>query len=122
LTGAAKSSLMPLGRYLGNVGITTAVSPRPNKRGKILDRTAEGEASSDFEVASSAFKYVFNWATDLEHFNLNEKYPMPTVESSPWDSLIAGELAFEAYVITAFNTRLPKLSDHISFEPPRRIG
>lgn len=112
LTGAAKSTLAPLGRFLRvAIGDTSPV-------GK-LDRRSEGEKASSFKItddktASSDFVYEFEWSNDILHYYLNEFYQMPTVASSPWHSLDAGRAAFIKYVEENLPKRIPNIADYIS--------
>lgn len=113
LTGAAKSTIAPLARYIKNVSIGD-ISPTGR-----LDRREEGEKSATFEIVDGKggldFIYEFSWATTLIHFYHNEYKSMPGVAGSPWHSVDKGEAAMKAYVDEALRRRLPKISDFIQF-------
>lgn len=113
LTGAAKSTLAPLGRYIKNVSIGD-ISPTGR-----LDRRAEGESKQEFNIVDGKggldFIYEFSWATTLLHYHINEYNQMPGVAGSPWHSIDKGEAAMKAYVDEALRRRLPKISDFIQF-------
>ena len=113
LTGAAKSSLAPLARYIKNVSIGDIT---PTGR---LDRRAEGEKSATFEIVDGKggadFIYQFSWSTTLLHYYINEYNQMPGVAGSPWHSADKGEAAMKEYVAEALRRRLPKISEYIQF-------
>lgn len=114
LTGAAKSTLKPLGRFLR---VAVPVTPQPDKNGRWRgDRRSLGEASSSFEIIDRNFEYSFTWSTDLLHYYLNEFFDIATVSSSPWHSLEAGERAFLDYVDKALATRVPDIEIDVRTE------
>lgn len=112
VTGAAKSTLVPLGRVL-----RVAVPVRPVGR---KDRREEGENSSKFKIVDDSvggnkkYVYSFEWSTDLLHYYINEFYGY--IPHAPWNTTEAGEEAFVAYVEDALNRELPDISDHIELE------
>lgn len=121
LTGAAKSTLVPLGRFLRQVkGLD--VHPTSDKKHPYQDRRAEGEASSEFQLtqvpregrSNPDGKYNFGWANDILHYYINEFYGV--IPSGPWNTLQAGEEAWNASVEEAINRRLPDIADYIYFE------
>lgn len=105
-TGAAKASLRPLAR-----SVRVAIPIRPAKKRPNL--TAEGEASSSFEIRDDrthplSFKYRFNWNTDLEHFLLNEFNSMGYKKGSrtPWNAIQKADIAATKYIQQAVRKRL----------------
>lgn len=107
LTGAAKSTLAPVGRLLR---VAVPISPVKG------DRRAEGEASTTLKIVDDrnnggSFNYSFEWSTSLLHYYINEFYAY--IPHAPWNTLEAGEAAFTAYVENALATRLPNVADHI---------
>lgn len=126
ITGAARSTLVPLGRFLKQVPIT--VTPV----GK-WDRRDLGERMQKFEIKDDrsspmSFLYKFEWSSDLWWYYINEYNtslssvpkgvnPNP-VASAPWQTLDAGQRAFERYVAIALDKRLPRLADYIFFTSP----
>lgn len=109
-TGAAKSTLQPLGRFL-----RVAVPISPTKPVRANDYEHRWGAS-DFSITSKNFEYEFSWSTDLLHYYLNEFFSISTVASSPWHSLEAGEAAFLSYVEEALERRLPNIEVEVSTE------
>jgi hypothetical protein len=107
-SGAAKSTLIPLGRFLGQVKGLEA-----NPVQKAPDRRDLGENSQDFYISSKDFNYEFFWSTSLLHYYTNEFYHVPIPHISPWHTLDAGEDAWLKYVEDALNRRLPNLSNFI---------
>lgn len=108
LTGAAKSTLVPLGRF---VRVAVSVSPTEG------DRRSLGVASQHFKIVdntnnSGTFLYSFEWSTSLLHYYINEFYGY--IPYAPWNTVEAGETAFKAYIEKAMNTRLPEIADYIS--------
>lgn len=108
LTGAAKSTLVPLGRFL-----RVAVPVNPVKG----DRRRLGESSQEFRIIddknnSGSFVYEFEWSTDLLHYYINEFFGY--IPFAPWNTVEAGEKAFLAYVEDALNNKLPNVADYIS--------
>lgn len=107
-TGAAKSTLQPLGRFL-----RVAVPINPTKRANDHEhRWGAGQ----FEITSKNFEYEFRWSTDLLHYYLNEFFSISTVASSPWNTLEAGEAAFLTYVEDAIERRLPDIEIEVTTE------
>jgi hypothetical protein len=117
-SGAAKSTLVPLGRFLGKVNSYLRVNPKAEAR---QDRRAEGEQKSEYVLTSSGFDYIFAWSTTLRHFETNEDNEIPFIKSSPWHSLEAGRDAYEAYIKVALRKRLPKIADYIEYTLPTRF-
>ncbi len=120
LTGAAKSTLVPLGRFLKQVpGLS--VTPVDDGRHPFRDRRAEGEASQEFNItqvpregrSNSDGIYEFHWSNDIYHYYVNEFRDI--IKSAPWHTLEAGEQAFLAYVEEALERRLPDVADFIYF-------
>ncbi len=110
LTGAAKSTLVPLGRFL-RVAVPVNPTVPAEKR-----RTAEGEASQQFRIIDDknnggSFTYSFEWSTTLLHYFINEFYGY--IPYAPWNTVEKGEDAFREYVENALNTRLPNVADYI---------
>jgi hypothetical protein len=72
VTGAAKSTLVPLGRVLR---VAVPVNP-VGKR----DRRELGESSQSFKIiddkirGNKRYEYSFEWSTDLLHYYINEFY------------------------------------------------
>lgn len=112
LTGAAKSTLVPLGRFLRvAVPVTPTVGVRDGRyRG---DRRAEGADSSEFEIVDDKNGgidngYSFEWSSDLLHYYINEFYTS-NVPEAPWHTLEKGEQAFYDYVDWAIANKLPDI-------------
>jgi hypothetical protein len=106
-SGAAKMTLVPLGRFLNNVA-GLSVSPVAGAP----DRRSMGEESQQFEITDDrnnggSFEYSFEWSTDLLHYYVNEFYGY--IPSAPWNTQEAGRKAFEAYVDDAIERRLPEI-------------
>lgn len=117
LTGAAKSTLVPLGRVLR---VAVPVNPEPRAgRNNIVDRRSEGESSQSFTLESKNFEYSFEWSNDILHYFLNETFPMLQVQYTPWESLERGNEAFVAFLDEAIARRLPKVADYIEFRIER---
>ncbi len=112
LTGAAKSTLAPLGRIL-RVAVPVKPVARDGRR-VIIDRREEGESSQEFEIEDKWPDYTFRWSTDLLHYYINEFYGV--IPHAPWGSVEYGERAFLAYTEEALNRRLPNVADYIRFE------
>lgn len=130
LTGAAKSTLSPLGRML-RVAVPVIPVARPSRqyfdkrRGKtytrksettIVDRRAEGQASQQFLLISNNFNYTFEWSTDLLHYFINEYFGR--IPFAPWHTLEKGARAFADYANNAILTRLPNLAGFIEVRVP----
>jgi len=116
LTGAAKSTLVPLGRFLKNVGGLKVTPVARKGRSTVIDKRAEGEASQSFTLESKNFNYTFEWSTDLLHYYINEYFGF--IPFAPWNTLEAGQEAFVAFVEEAIDRRLPNISDYIELVPP----
>jgi hypothetical protein len=107
-SGAAKSTLAPLGRFLRvALGSTSPVSGAPN-------RTDLGEASQKFVIIDDAtrgvnYDYVFEWSTDLLHYYINEFYGY--IPFAPWQTTDAGHFAFVRNVQASFDRRLPNIGE-----------
>lgn len=126
LTGAAKSTLVPLGRFLKQVS-GLQVTPVNDGRHKFQDRRAEGEASQQFFITNVPREgrtkfdgiYEFNWSNDILHYYINEYYGIiQSAQPDGWHTLRAGREAFEAYVEEAINRRLPDIGDWIKWRAP----
>lgn len=107
LTGAAKSTLVPLGRFL-----RVAVPVNPVKG----DRRSLGLNSQHFKIIDDknnggSFNYSFEWSTDLLHYFINEFYGY--IPYAPWNTVEAGEQAFIEYIENALNTKIPNLQEYI---------
>lgn len=118
LTGASKSTLVPLGRFLKQVkGLE--VTPVYDGKHPFQDRRAEGEASQEFQITKVPREgrdhpdghYNFAWANDVLHYYINEFFPI--IKSAPWHTLEAGQAAFEASIEEAISRRLPNIADYI---------
>jgi hypothetical protein len=106
LTGAARSTLVPLGRFLRNVPVT--VNPVPGQP----DRRKEGEDSSSFKIVTSETEYLFEWSTTLDHYRINDQYPV--IKSAPWHTMDAGADAFVESANRKMRERLPHIADYVS--------
>jgi hypothetical protein len=116
LTGAAKSTLVPLGRVLR---VAVPVRPVPAKgRNVVVDRRADGIQSQQFTLTSKNFEYEFSWSTDLLHYYLNETFPMLQVKYTPWESVKQGNAAFITFLEAAIQRRLPNVADYIEIRRP----
>lgn len=107
LTGAAKSSLVPLGRFLRvAVPVVPTVGVRDGRyRG---DRRSEGEASASFKITTKwGDGYSFEWSTNLLHYYINEFYGV--IPDAPWNTVEKGEQAFLSYIDWAIENRLPDI-------------
>lgn len=127
LTGAAKSTLVPLGRFLRQV---KGLEVRPTSDGKhpYKDRRAEGEASQEFQLTNVPREgrsnpdgvYNFGWANDILHYYINEYWGV--IPSGPWHTLEAGKAAWDAYVEEALNRRLPDIAEWVYFKNEDKSG
>lgn len=110
LTGAAKSTLAPLGRLLR---VAVPVSPVSGEK----DRRGLGESSQQFKIVddkihgNKRYEYSFEWSTDLLHYYINEFYGV--IPYAPWNTTGAGEAAFVSFVEEALNRRVPNIADYI---------
>lgn len=101
VTGAAKSTLVPLGRILR---VSVPVRPQPDKNGYYRgDRRAEGQREQKFRIVDDNNKgrkyiYSFEWSTTLLHYYLNE---FGLVHGNAWESVERGREAFMDYVNSA---------------------
>lgn len=114
-SGAAKSTLVPLGRFLR---INVPVHPDT----KAPDRRALGEASQTFHIRDDksdpmSFVYEFEWSTDLLHYYINEFFGViPSAMPNGWRTAEAGERAFLDYLATTLPRRLPLVFAEIDFD------
>lgn len=106
-SGAAKSTLVPLGRFLNNVaGLNVSPVPKaPDRRSLGLD--SQSFTFTDDRNNGGSFEYSFEWSTDLLHYYINEFYGL--IPSAPWHTQEAGQRAFEAYVLDALERRAPDI-------------
>lgn len=108
LTGAAKSTLAPLGRFL-----RVAIGDRTPK-GK-RDRREEGEAKQEFLIIDDTnqvdWVFRFAWNTTLVHYIINEFHGL--IKYAPWFSTVKGGIAFQNYVQLVLERRLPNIQDYI---------
>lgn len=98
-TGAAKSTLVPIARY---VNFALPVTPAQGR----IDRRDEGERSATFDALEGGTdknrgEYRIIWQTTLAHFLVNETtnvtdFPLRT--STPWGAISLGNKAFNKYV------------------------
>jgi len=108
LTGMARGTLQPLGRFL-----RVAVPIRPTARRS--GRGAEaGAFRSSFEFKQVGKAFIFTFGHNVEHFRINDIVSNPFTASAPWQALEAGERAFLKYMETIAVKRLP-LAHEASF-------
>ncbi len=112
-SGMAKSSFLPLAEYLG---LDFSVTPKE----RAPDRRSEGRAmgrQGDFLTIArnqyGAYKYQFNWETEVPHFIFLEMNPHPFVRSAPWHSMRAGNRAAQAYLDANTLRRIPQIMDYV---------
>jgi len=114
VTGTAKSTLVPLGRFLRNVG-GLQVNPTKSQKGK---GPGVGQAASDFEIiddrnAPGTLNYQFNWSNSIEHYFINEFFKASHIKTPtiPWFTTAAGQRAWEISINQRTLARLPKMTD-----------
>lgn len=127
-TGMAKSSLLPLGRYLKNVGglgFTPTRKPYKNSSevGGFVSPEA-GEAYSQFVImddktSPKEFLYWFEWSTEVLHYYFNERYRGDS--PSGQEALDYAEEAFTEYINEAIARRLPNAAEFIGFTTQLRV-
>ena len=116
-TGMAKSTLVPLGRFLNNVGglgFTPKRKPYFNfDEGEISPEA--GERKSEFFLRDDkstplSFIYEFEWSTDVLHYWLQEFYNGTPPGSA---HLPGAENAFFAHIEETIDSRLPHYADYL---------
>lgn len=113
LTGEAKATLAPLGRFLR---VAVPISPTFDGRHKFQDKRAEGEAQSQFKLESKNYNYSFEWSNEVAHYYINEFFALiPSAQPDGWHTLEAGERAMLIYVNDALERRLPNIAQYIGF-------
>lgn len=112
LTGEAKSTLVPLGRFL-----RVAVPVRPVEG----DKRSKGESSQSFKIIDDTrsgrkFIYRFEWSNSVLHYYINEYFGL--IPFAPWNTTEAGAAAFTSYLEQELLRQVPNLLDHIESEEP----
>lgn len=98
-TGAAKGTLLPLGRLL-KVRVPITPDPKAPAGG-----VARGESEQAFEIKDDhnnggSFIYEFQWLTSLFHYYLHEEFSeYHNIPNRPWKTMVDGDLAFQAYAL-----------------------
>lgn len=118
-TGMAKAALVPLGRFLNNVGGLSIAPTRKSYYSKLeggRQTIGFGEQKQDFKIRDDksnplSFLYEFEWSTTIAHFYLEQFYN--GTAQSPQVSIIAADNAFERHMFNALEKRLPGLDDFI---------
>ncbi len=91
-----------LARFL-NVSIPiNAPYPRPNKN----EQTGGTQGQYNFSYARNVYSFFFR--SDVVQFILNE-FTVANSPTSPWDSLIYAQIAFENYIAENLDRFKPKL-------------
>lgn len=119
-TGMAKASLLPLGRFLRNVGglsIHPTREPYYSKTEGGMQSPETGEQRGmDFEIRDDrsnphSFVYGFYWKADILHYWLSHYYNGPAV---PGEEVIEeADRVLWAYIDQAVATRLPAIRDFL---------
>lgn len=113
ITGAAKSTLQPLGRALR---VSVPVTPVGSWDRRQLGLRSQKYTIIDDRNNNGTFQYEFHWSTHLLHYVINETNAISFIPSSPWYSIEAGEAAFLEYVNEVFERRLPNVADYIKIK------
>lgn len=103
-TGTARGTLVPVGRV---VDVTIPISPVAFKRGR---GPTFGESQSSFNFYHAGNVYGFRFDQNLWYYILND-LNVTFIKSSPWQSMKAGEEAFNHYMSTVAS-KLPQLKDY----------
>ena len=115
-TGMAKATLVPLGRFLNNVGglaINPSRRPYYSKLEGTVASPSAGEEKSEFNLKmdDGTFIYEFSWSTEVLHYWLSQFYGG---KATPGEELL--DRADEAFYVNFFNTvgqRLPDVIEYI---------
>lgn len=126
-TGMAKSSLVPLGRFLGvPVSVEPTRDPYDGKSPSAGE--AEGQSDGFFQVHSNQYgPYAvdFMWESGVEHFELNELYNMnfgPNVLETPWEFLVDARAAFDDYLASNISNVIPNIKQYTVHHKPGGVS
>jgi hypothetical protein len=72
-------------------------------------------------------RFYFRFNTEVAHFLQNEFYHAPNPpfrlrHPTPWNAVLAGNAAFQAYMKTTLPQRIPKIRDCFKFKVVRLGG
>ena len=120
-TGTAKGTLRPLGQFL-----RVAVPIKPLKSRKGLGPEV-GATASSFEFGRQGNTFTFKWNHTINYAIINEFYSRPNppfrlTNPTPWNAIVAGNAAWDAYVKTTLPKKVPKLADFMEFQSQRLGG
>ena len=118
-TGTARGTLQPLGRFLKVAVPISPIATRKDKGPNV------GESRTrPYYFHRDGDRHYFRFNTDLGYFIQNEFYhapnpPFKLTHPTPWNAIIEGNLAFEAYIKTTLPQRIPKIRDYFKFKTVR---
>ena len=113
-TGMSAASVQPLARYLNTRDIKNQINENVKGRvdpikGKDYTRSVPaGIAAGTFNMLYGPRYYAMTFTSDVPHFGINDKNDMSSkmprlIHKTPWDSQIAGYIAFDDYLKANFS-------------------
>jgi|SRR5581483_3746129 len=110
-TGMARGSYLNVGRLL-----RVAIKINPTVFGAKYHgqpKTPElGASLSEFGFRNQGDLYIFEFGTDVEHYNINEFFGGHS-PSAPWFSFDKGRKAAEKYLLQDLPNRFPHIKDYL---------
>lgn len=120
-TGMAKATLVPLGRFLNNVGglqINPTRKPYYSKLEGSIQSVENGmsEGAQDFHIRDDhsdplSFVYEFEWSTTILHYWLAEFYNGKAIVGE--GAVKIAEYKMRKYIASSVKKRLPTLAKYI---------
>lgn len=108
-TGMARSTLVPLGRFLN---VLVRVAPKRRVLGKSPE-LGQLQSGFEFKIVKSVFSFEFN--SKVFHHFLNDQFNIKRVPSSPWNSILIGSLAFTKFIAENLINALPSIKFFVRF-------
>lgn len=118
-TGMAKATLIPLGRFLRNVGglgINPSRKPYFSRLEGVTQEIDAGLVKQDFEIQDDkssplSFVYSFEWSTSVLHYWLAQYYKGNALPGE--EAIEEGAIAFQEHLVSTIVNRLPHFADFI---------
>jgi hypothetical protein len=134
-SGMAKASLSALAEYLNSSevksigfgkGIAFSIDhdPKkviPGKKSRGLGRALSKKNNFlvEYKNQYGTFYWKFDWWTNVEHFIQNDQYKqseeLHLINPTPWNSIPAGNIAFQEYLTKNMNRNFPRIQDYIGW-------